>query len=305
MTENSFFFKNDIPVSIGLVTYTVEDKLQKISRLTVQHGGEVKHPVDPQLTPWKVSAIITLAGSQSSNIQFFSKEINSSQAIFNAKLTVEMTGENIVPPHLNDDDTGNETNSILDQIDWIALPPPQSNLLASTEAIGHSLNFVQQLQAQSNWCWAAVTASIAKFYNAQAPVEQTQQCKLANWAMPSAQSSCCQAGSSPECNQPFSLEKALKHTKNLTSRSDGALSIMQIEAQINGNHPIGVGIKWQGGGSVGHALSLTGYDISSGTPYIQINDPYYGSSLVKLDDFPRHYKGGANWCFSYLTQAAA
>src|SRR5262245_23438285 len=99
-----------------------------------------------------------------------------------------------------------------------------------------ALAFTMQHQKQTQWCWAAVTASVAAYYRNQA----WTQCRVVNNQL--GQVSCCSNGSTSACNQPWYLDKALDVVGNLGDYAAGALSIGQITAEIDGARPIGVRI---------------------------------------------------------------
>lgn len=74
------------------------------------------------------------------------------------------------------------------------------------------LNFTMSEQQQTNWCWSAVATSTSLYYN---PSSTWTQSSLVNAEL--SQTNCCQSGDSSACNQPWSLNSALKRTGNLVS----------------------------------------------------------------------------------------
>src|SRR5580658_8749867 len=64
-------------------------------------------------------------------------------------------------------------------------------------------------QTESDWCWAAVAASINNFFD---PPGLTQ-CEVATDVLHLASGTCC--GSPEKCNTPETLQRALTVTKNL------------------------------------------------------------------------------------------
>jgi len=101
------------------------------------------------------------------------------------------------------------------------------------------LRFTWQTQAQNNWCWAAVAASTAHFYDRK--TTQTQ-CKIAN-AILNVSQCCCANGDSLECDVQESVEKALIHVGHLRACKRGALSWAAIENEINASNPVGAQIS--------------------------------------------------------------
>jgi hypothetical protein len=179
---------------------------------------------------------------------------------------------------------GAKPSPILDQPDYWGSSP-------ATPLVHITLNFVMQQQTQTQWCWAAVTSSVADYYNSH----QMTQCALANWAF--AQTTCCTNGNSPACNKPYPLQAPLQQVQHLNQATLGGLSFPQIKTEINNSHPIAIGVAWSGGG--GHALAIAGYDDANNT--IDLRDPWYGSSVAAFNGFPANYHS-STWHSSYTTQ---
>jgi len=165
-----------------------------------------------------------------------------------------------------------------------------------------TLSLSVQKQFQSNWGWAAIAASTARFYN---PTHTATQCSLANYAF--AQTTCCVNGASSLCNQPYSLEQALRHVDHLNMSIQGALSAAQIIQEIDARRPLIALIQWNGGGS--HYVMIHGYNTDTTVPgsvapstTISIADPWYGDTVIALADFPARYKTGGTWSKSYTTR---
>jgi hypothetical protein len=60
-----------------------------------------------------------------------------------------------------------------------------------------ALKFTMQHQLQSEWCWAAVSVSVAHYYDARSP---WTRCKMVN--AQTGNTTCCENGGSDACNQP-------------------------------------------------------------------------------------------------------
>src|SRR6476659_5384943 len=63
---------------------------------------------------------------------------------------------------------------------------------------GAEIPFQVQFVAQTSWCWAAVTLSVARYYNT--PTSWRSQCQLVNNVL--NKGTCCGNGDSAECNVP-------------------------------------------------------------------------------------------------------
>jgi hypothetical protein len=178
---------------------------------------------------------------------------------------------------------------------------PPGPVQAATNVISSRLlNFSIQRQQQSEWCWAAVAASIEKFFN---PASAIEQCDIANKVLPKSQrpktdcGCCCE----PEaCDQPAELETALKKihkwrtTLDKSATVTGTLAFDEIVREIDQGRPVCAGISWNGGG--GHFVVLRGYrQLTSGVCQVYVADPLNPSSLCDLDEFTSAYLGQGEW----------
>ena len=152
------------------------------------------------------------------------------------------------------------------------------------------INFAMQHQEQTNWCWAAVAASVSAFFN---PNTTWTQCAIVNAEL--GRNDCCTNGSSANCNKPWYLDRALTRTGNLVSMSSGAGTLSDVEQEIDNNRPLCVRIGWNGGG--GHFVALDGYNHASNM--VAVDDPFYGASDVDIAVFQTAYYGSGAWTHSY------
>jgi hypothetical protein len=152
------------------------------------------------------------------------------------------------------------------------------------------INFAMQHQEQTNWCWAAVAASVSAFFN---PNTTWTQCAIVNAEL--GRSDCCTNGSSANCNKPWYLDRALTRTGNFVSMSSGAGTLGDVSQEIDNNRPLCVRIGWNGGG--GHFVALDGYNRTSNM--VAVDDPFYGASDVDLAVFQSSYYGSGSWTHSY------
>ena len=158
------------------------------------------------------------------------------------------------------------------------------------------LELKEEPQQQSNWCWSATTVSITIYYD---PATTWTQCTLVNKAL--NQTTCCQNGSSNNCNKPWYGDQALGITGHLNSATGGSLSLSTVMKEIRGSRPISIAIYWNGGG--GHNPAIDGFDATDpASPVIEIEDPIFGPSTQDFNSFPTTYQGGANWGNSFLTK---
>ena len=162
--------------------------------------------------------------------------------------------------------------------------------LGGARLVNRSLDFTLQQQRQTQWCWAAVAASVASYYRRSG----WSQCRLVSLEL--SESTCCVDGVSAECNRPWYLDKALDRVRNLAAYTPRPLRLQQIRLEIDGTRPIGVRIGWRGGG--GHFVVICGY---SELNVLDIHDPWFGRSSVDYLAFRRRYQGNGRWTHSYQT----
>jgi len=160
------------------------------------------------------------------------------------------------------------------------------------------LAFTIQPQQQANWCWAAVSTSIAHFFTAACA---WTQCLVANSTLP--RQDCCAggAGDPNRCNKPWFLDRALTTTGNLRQVQPRSLSFPEVQTEIGASKPIASRVGWFGGG--GHFMTIVGWLVaSSGEQYLDIADPIYLNSQIPYNSYASAYQSGGNWTHSYLTQ---
>ncbi|MCW5644782.1 MAG: C39 family peptidase [Rhodoferax sp.] len=151
-----------------------------------------------------------------------------------------------------------------------------------------------QAQQETNWCWAANTASVSLFFDQNS---RWNQCSVATACLGS---SCCSAPG--PCNQPFVLDVPLSQTNNLQGSAIAAAdSRADLQAQIDSGAPVCCHISW--GGQGGHFVAVSGYDWS--TDDVIVDDPLYGPgpARVPYNTFVNSYRGSGTWDYSYHTQA--
>lgn len=159
-------------------------------------------------------------------------------------------------------------------------------------------NFTIEPQEQTNWCWAAVGVSVARFYD---PAHSQSQCELASVALD--RNDCCSDGAADltKCNQPWYLDRVLNINGNLESKRTESMSFTDVQAEVGADSPVGCRIGWFGGG--GHFAVITGWLVAAdGTEYIDIADPIYLDSQIAYDAFASSYQAGGDWTHTYLTQ---
>jgi len=156
-----------------------------------------------------------------------------------------------------------------------------------------SLDFVMQPQMQSQWCWAATSSSISKFFE---PTSTWTQCAVASACLGQT---CCNPAPSSSCNVKGQLEQALGHTGNLNHHHWNPLPQPEIEQELSAGRPVCCHIQWIGSGD-GHFVAVVGYDNANDD--VDVADPLYGDSMVPYPTFVANYRGNGAWDYTYHTQ---
>lgn len=164
--------------------------------------------------------------------------------------------------------------------------------------MANKLPFAMQSQQQTEWCWAAVAASVAGYFGSAGPSGGLwQQCDVVNSEL--AQSTCCVNGASAACNNPWYLDRALSLVGHLAgSPTPGAIPFANVQGEVDNNRPVGVRIGWYGGG--GHFVVLSGYDDNGGAQFVDVDDPWYGPSVADYSVFATAYQSAGSWTDTYL-----
>jgi len=156
------------------------------------------------------------------------------------------------------------------------------------------LPFDMQLQTQSNWCWAATSTSVSRYYSFLSP---WTQCKVASDELTLT---CCTTPVPGPCNVPWYLDKALTRTKNFVSIQGGTVAWSTVKSELEQGLVVGARIGWSGGG--GHFMVLHGVSSIGVTQYLHIDDPIYGKSVLTYQQFATNYQGSGSWTHTYFTK---
>lgn len=169
-----------------------------------------------------------------------------------------------------------------------------AGLLAAGPAPGATrltLNVPEVIQEQDQWCWAASSAAVLKYYN-----QAKSQCTIANYTRTTAtwhdfgSTDCC-TNPSGACNYwnynwgySGSIQDILQHWNVPNTPVGSAYTIPQIQTEIGAGKPFI--IHWGLSPSGGHFV--VGYGISDST--IQYMDPWMGEGY-KLAKYSWVVKG--------------
>ncbi|HTR34698.1 MAG TPA: papain-like cysteine protease family protein [Bryobacteraceae bacterium] len=153
--------------------------------------------------------------------------------------------------------------------------------------------FQMQPQLESNWCWAAVSVSVERYF---APQSSLSQCQLAGKLL--GRNDCCLG--SAACNQPEFLEDALDKAGRPPSDIKPPLGFDDIRQQIDAGKPVCARIAWDGGPR-GHFVVICGYhQLPTGEQLVDVADPFYSGSTVDFQEFATAYQGSGQWTDAYL-----
>ena len=163
------------------------------------------------------------------------------------------------------------------------------------------LGFTMQSQDATQWCWAAVTVSVVKFYQ---PGAGMTQCQIAQKVL--CKADCCTDMS--VCDTPYVVYHPLGAVGHLEEVRAGPIQLqgvpneLSIQREVDSGRPIVCRIGWSGGG--GHFIVLYGYDLSGPTGYVHVADSENGNSVYTLPALQSGYKNGSGtWTHTYTTSA--
>jgi papain like cysteine protease AvrRpt2 len=164
----------------------------------------------------------------------------------------------------------------------------------------HRLDFNMQQQQQTEWCWAAVGASVALYYD---PASTWTQCRIATQQLHLQGVDCCDpANSSGVCNTTGRLQETLVivgylHPPFLRR----AATFAEAQAEVDGGTPLGVRVAWTHGAGA-HFLAIIGYHALF--QMVAVDDPLYGKSDLDYTTLCTDYgNGGGVWTHTYRTQS--
>jgi len=162
------------------------------------------------------------------------------------------------------------------------------------------LNFSIESQKQTNWCWAAVSKSVALYYS---KTPHWTQCEVATKALKLEIGNipCCASPTNQKCNIPWYLGRALDVVGAFKKRVDKAESLSTVKNEISNDNPLCVRVGWRTGG--GHFLAILGWKETTNVSYLEIDDPIHGRQTIKETKFRNNYRGSGTWTHSYFVKS--
>ena len=150
--------------------------------------------------------------------------------------------------------------------------------------IVRTLNLAMEKQETDNWCWAAVSVSVRKFYGLPGPATQCEQAgRLLN--IPT----CCADRDS--CDKRFVIDPAI------FSLSLGAFLFDAVKQQVDNGRVVTARIKWAEGGT--HFVCIDGYIEAGPQQLVSVKDPFYEPSTIPYETLKSAYLNRGAWTDSY------
>jgi hypothetical protein len=157
----------------------------------------------------------------------------------------------------------------------LALAGPVS---AGAQSVDLPVPYERQLT--NEWCWAASTQMVLEYLHKQVP-----QCTIVEQAYGMFPGSCCM---SPACsNWPGSIYQV----QNILYANGGGLSSIvpkvapnYLYQELRQGRPVIAHVNLWGTGP-GHFAVIRGMTYYAGTPFVIVNDPYFGYMQVPWNSF--------------------
>jgi len=159
-------------------------------------------------------------------------------------------------------------------------------------------------QEQDQWCWAAVTISICRFYRDQ---KWQHQCDLVNQVLAPILGGidCSQDGASDSCNIPFSLSDALNTTGHLAQAVPGVVSFEDLTQEIDvRQRPLATRIVFADFITRHFIVVIGCMQTPDGKQWVKVADPSLSSGNVTSIEYAsllNDYRPGATWDQSYFS----
>jgi hypothetical protein len=163
---------------------------------------------------------------------------------------------------------------------------------------------IQDQRPQANWCWAAVSASISDYFGAPAGPSggPWQKCEVAQAVLGKA--NCCQNPTPESCDLDSDLTVGLAQVGHSAGDAVHGLPpglFAYVKQEIDAKRPVVLRIGWYANPENGHFICLSGYDDSSGSQLVDVEDPYYGR--LPSFDFTQlliaYHNGAGGWTDTY------
>jgi len=185
------------------------------------------------------------------------------------------------------------TLSVIGTIQLSAYQAPQWN-----DLVGRSkrLNFSMEDQIEDLWCWAAVSKSIATYFD---PSSTWTQCSIADEAW--ERTDCCGVGANGPCNQRWFLDSALSIVDSFARKGSSPESFSNIQQEITAGRP--VCLRSENLSGEGHFLCITGWRTDEeGTNDYYVHDSSHGPGWILESRLKDRYIGFGKWTHTFFVR---
>jgi hypothetical protein len=179
----------------------------------------------------------------------------------------------------------------------VAAPAPAPPAGGGGPSSGSITSYSIQHQLYKNWCWAAVTASVANCFN---PPGALLQCSIAAAQLGL---NCCGADGPEPCNKTWNLDQPLQQVGNYDHRDDSTVPFHDLQAEVSGQRPVGCRIDW--GNQTAHFVAVIGWSTANGTDWVDVGDPAAGFVQLSYSDLVSAYQSQGTWANTYITRSSA
>lgn len=163
------------------------------------------------------------------------------------------------------------------------------------------IEFQMETQCHSNWCWAAVAASIAAYYNKGT---YKRQCEIADLEL--ERGDCCDSPCGT-AHVDFNVTNVFASPLNRVGCFRRLARFKQATPsevcdELEARRPLCVRTVWPDGGA--HFLAIIGcWSDTDGTTMLALDDPFWGRSEYSYEQFSKHYQLlGGKWNDTYYTR---
>jgi hypothetical protein len=208
-------------------------------------------------------------------------------------------------------------HSSFDGTNWA----PQDRIPGKTgQDTPQNIGLRMQFQQTTLWCWIAVGVSVVHYYDGKSKATQCETMtrigqSINNWPVTTQ---CCPTRIQLQINPDLAKQLVHPYDRNAQYALDGRgleqvcikvggvdtvlkaynnhagdfanLSLEEIDREINAGRPVVASIDWTAGVGEGHAVAIVGVL----NDLLLVSDPANGETVIRYQDFPTQYAGGAS-----------
>ncbi len=175
-----------------------------------------------------------------------------------------------------------------------------NRLLAAAEPLAVDFKVESQGRRQ-NWCWAAVSASVSRYF--PHPPGKSM-CQVATMELAATMDvDCC---ASPErCDVTWRLDWPLEHVGHFRGTAGNWVDTNAVAVDLRANNPLPIAVQWRSNGGF-HFLAIYGMqDVAGGATMIWVTDPIFGCGSISHYSLVHggYQTAGGQWKETYGVQA--